>query len=75
MQDVIYQILEGNNFIQSLMVESNINWGNQFIFENLDDLQYGVLVIDVCIDWFIIEKVICEMCEKLKDVFLVCKVG
>ena len=50
MQDVTHQILEGNTSIQSLMVESNINWGNQSIPENLADLKYGVSVTDACID-------------------------
>lgn len=68
MQDVTHQILEGNTSIQSLMVESNINWGNQSIPENLADLKYGVSVTDACIDWPTTEKAIREMREKLKDV-------
>ena len=68
MQDVTHQILEGNKSIQSLMVESNINWGNQSIPENLADLKYGVSVTDACIDWETTEKAIRTMREKLKDV-------
>ncbi|ERP95229.1 phospho-2-dehydro-3-deoxyheptonate aldolase [Marinobacter sp. ES-1] len=68
MQDVTHQILEGNTSIQSLMVESNINWGNQSIPENLADLKYGVSVTDACIDWETTEKAIRTMREKLKDV-------
>ncbi|MFC4260491.1 3-deoxy-7-phosphoheptulonate synthase [Marinobacter lacisalsi] len=68
MQDVAHQILEGNQSIQSLMVESNINWGNQPIPENLDDLKYGVSVTDACIDWETTEKALREMRNKLKDV-------
>eukprot|EP00163_Fabomonas_tropica_P015451 TRINITY_DN2824_c0_g3_i1.p2 TRINITY_DN2824_c0_g3~~TRINITY_DN2824_c0_g3_i1.p2 ORF type:complete len:359 (-),score=68.30 TRINITY_DN2824_c0_g3_i1:3075-4151(-) len=67
MQDVAHQILEGNKSIQSLMVESNINWGNQSIPENKDDLKYGVSVTDACIDWETTEKAIREMRDKLKD--------
>lgn len=68
MQDVTRQIIEGNDSIQSLMVESNINWGNQSIPENLEDLKYGVSITDACIDWETTEKAIREMREKLKDV-------
>jgi 3-deoxy-7-phosphoheptulonate synthase len=68
MQDVTHQILEGNTSIQSLMVESNINWGNQSIPENLAELKYGVSVTDACIDWETTEKAIRTMREKLKDV-------
>lgn len=68
MQDVSHQILEGNKSIQSLMIESNINWGNQSIPENLADLKYGVSVTDACIDWDTTEKAIREMRDKLKDV-------
>ena len=68
MHDVTSQILEGNRSIQSLMVESNIHWGNQPIPENLADLKYGVSVTDACIDWETTEKAIREMRTKLRDV-------
>ncbi|MBJ6137781.1 3-deoxy-7-phosphoheptulonate synthase [Marinobacter litoralis] len=68
MQDVTRQIIEGNESIQSLMVESNINWGNQSIPDNLDDLKYGVSITDACIDWETTESAIREMRDKLKDV-------
>lgn len=68
MQDVSHQILEGNTSIQSLMIESNINWGNQSIPENLADLKYGVSVTDACIDWDTTEKAIRDVRNKLKDV-------
>jgi len=68
LQDITHQILEGNNSIQGLMVESNINWGNQPLPENLADLKYGVSVTDACIDWPTTEKAIREMRDKLKDV-------
>ncbi len=67
-QDITHQILEGNQSIQGLMVESNLNWGNQSIPENLSDLKYGVSVTDACIDWETTEKALHEMRDKLKDV-------
>ncbi|MGO1693427.1 MAG: 3-deoxy-7-phosphoheptulonate synthase [Marinobacter sp.] len=68
MQDVSHQIQEGNTSIQSLMIESNINWGNQSIPENLEELKYGVSVTDACIDWETTEKAIRDMRNRLKDV-------
>ncbi|TBW54761.1 3-deoxy-7-phosphoheptulonate synthase [Marinobacter halodurans] len=68
MQDVAHQILEGNRSIMGLMVESHLNWGNQSIPENLDDLKYGVSITDACIDWETTEKALRDMHEKLKDV-------
>ncbi|PSF04778.1 3-deoxy-7-phosphoheptulonate synthase [Marinobacter fuscus] len=68
MQDVTHQIVEGNTSIQSLMVESHLEWGNQSIPENLDDLKYGVSITDACIDWDTTEKAIRDMREKLKNV-------
>ncbi|MDX1754969.1 MAG: 3-deoxy-7-phosphoheptulonate synthase [Marinobacter sp.] len=68
MQDIAHQILEGNKSIQSLMVESHLNWGNQSIPEDLSELKYGVSVTDACIDWETTEKAIREMRDKLKDV-------
>jgi 3-deoxy-7-phosphoheptulonate synthase len=62
------QILEGNKSIVGLMIESNLEWGNQSIPENLEDLKYGVSVTDACIDWPATEKCLLSMHNKLKDV-------
>lgn len=68
MQDVANQILDGNKSIIGLMVESNLNFGNQSIPSDLSQLKYGVSVTDACIDWETTEKSIRDMHEKLKDV-------
>jgi 3-deoxy-7-phosphoheptulonate synthase len=68
MQDVANQILDGNKSIIGLMVESNLNFGNQSIPSDLSQLKYGVSVTDACIDWDTTEKSIREMRDKLKDV-------
>jgi 3-deoxy-7-phosphoheptulonate synthase len=49
-------------------LESNINWGNQSIPEDLSQLNYGVSVTDACIDWEATEKCMRESAAKLKDV-------
>ena len=68
MENVTNQIIEGNESIVGLMVESNIGWGAQKITDNLDEMEYGVSVTDACIDWATTEKCLRDMHEKLKDV-------
>jgi len=62
------QILEGNQSIVALMIESHLHAGNQSIPENLAELQYGVSVTDGCIDWETTEACLREMRDKLKEV-------
>jgi 3-deoxy-7-phosphoheptulonate synthase len=50
------------------MVESNLEWGNQSIPENLADLKYGVSVTDACVDWDTTETMIRELRDKVKDI-------
>jgi len=68
MKDVTHQILEGNESIIGLMVESNLHFGNQSIPKDLSQLKYGVSVTDACIDWDDTEKSIREMAAKLRNV-------
>lgn len=68
LKDVTHQIIEGNESIIGVMLESNINFGNQSIPKDLTQLKYGVSVTDACIDWEETEKSISEMAEKLRKV-------
>jgi 3-deoxy-7-phosphoheptulonate synthase len=68
MDNVANQIVEGNNSIVGLMVESHLGFGNQPIPADLAQLEYGVSVTDACIDWAMTEKSILDMHRKLKDV-------
>ena len=68
MENVANQIVEGNNSIIGLMVESHLNWGAQSIPKDLADLQYGVSITDACIDWQSTETTLRSMHAKLKDV-------
>lgn len=49
--DCVNQIIEGTKSIVGLMLESNLNWGNQPIPKDLNTLQYGVSITDACMDW------------------------
>ncbi|WP_296257348.1 MULTISPECIES: 3-deoxy-7-phosphoheptulonate synthase [unclassified Pseudomonas] len=68
MENVANQILEGNESIIGLMVESHLKWGAQSIPKDLADLQYGVSITDACIDWEATEKTLRSMHAKLKNV-------
>ncbi|WP_373079325.1 3-deoxy-7-phosphoheptulonate synthase [Zhongshania sp.] len=67
-ENVANQVIEGNTSIVGLMVESNINAGNQSIPEDLSKLAYGVSVTDGCIGWTETETALRTMRERLKDV-------
>ena len=64
--NVASQILEGNDSIIGLMLESNINAGNQSIPSDLKELKYGVSVTDGCIDWSTTEHLLLSMADKLR---------
>ncbi len=64
-ENVGNQILEGNQSIIGLMLESHLNAGNQKIPANLDDLAYGVSVTDGCIDWESTEATLKGLAEKI----------
>ncbi|AXA94013.1 3-deoxy-7-phosphoheptulonate synthase [Massilia sp. YMA4] len=51
MTDVINQIVHGNKSLVGVMIESNIEAGNQKIPADLSELKYGCSVTDACIDW------------------------
>jgi 3-deoxy-7-phosphoheptulonate synthase len=68
MTNIGNQIVEGNQSIVGLMVESNLEWGNQSIPANLADLKYGVSVTDACVDWATTENMVCELRDKVKDI-------
>jgi len=48
--NVFNQICEGNKSIIGIMLESNINAGNQSSDLTFDEMEYGVSVTDACID-------------------------
>jgi 3-deoxy-7-phosphoheptulonate synthase len=68
MSDCVHQIREGNQSIVGLMVESNIEGGNQPIPEDLSKLKYGCSVTDPCIDWPTTDAIIRKARGILKDI-------
>ncbi len=67
-ENVANQILEGNQSIVGLMIESNLRAGNQSIPKDLSQLEYGVSVTDGCIDWDTTEKCLLDTADRLRNV-------
>lgn len=68
MDNVANQIVEGNQSIIGLMVESHLKGGNQSIPEDRSQLEYGVSITDACVDWETTEAMIRSLRDKVKDV-------
>lgn len=64
--NVANQIVEGNESIIGLMIESNIVEGNQSIPADLSELTYGQSVTDACISWETTENVLRSMADKVR---------
>ncbi|MGB5445538.1 MAG: 3-deoxy-7-phosphoheptulonate synthase [Psychromonas sp.] len=66
-KDVFHQIIEGNKSIIGIMLESNINEGNQSLVLPKESMKYGVSVTDACINWETTSQLLAEAVDLLKD--------
>jgi len=64
----VNQIIDGNQSIVGLMLESNLFEGSQPVPEDLSQLKYGVSVTDACIGWEETEQLLRNASEKLQSV-------
>ena len=60
-ESVCHQLADGDANIVGVMVESNLQPGNQKITEDPADLTYGQSITDACIGWDDTEKVLEEL--------------
>lgn len=67
-QDVLEQLLAGNRSIIGLMIESNLNAGNQSSEQPFEAMQYGVSITDACIDWATSEAILTDFAAKLREI-------
>ena len=65
--DVMNQILEGNQSIIGIMLESHLHEGNQPSTLTAEEMQYGVSITDGCINWETTEQVLRTLSERLHD--------
>jgi 3-deoxy-7-phosphoheptulonate synthase len=68
MTDVVNQIRLGNRSLVGMMIESNLEAGNQPIPEDLKQLKYGCSVTDACVDWKTTETMLRAADALLRDV-------
>jgi len=57
-QDLLQQRVAGNRGLIGIMVESNLEEGNQPIPADLQQLRYGVSVTDACVNWETTERML-----------------
>ena len=65
LESVVQQVVDGNNSISGVMIESNIEAGNQKIAADLSQLKYGVSITDACIDWATTERILLDAHNRL----------
>jgi 3-deoxy-7-phosphoheptulonate synthase len=63
--DCVAQRLAGNKNVVGLMLESNLNPGNQALTSDLKKLQYGISITDGCIGWEETERLILSAHKQL----------
>ncbi|WP_303720331.1 3-deoxy-7-phosphoheptulonate synthase [Malonomonas rubra] len=65
LDSIVEQIISGTTAINGVMIESNLEAGNQGIPEDLSQLKYGVSVTDKCVDWKTTEDMLIRTFERL----------
>ena len=65
LDNVVDQLIDNPDSITGIMIESNLNAGNQSIPEDLSKLEYGVSVTDKCIDWETTVDILTKAHDKL----------
>lgn len=65
-KNVIDQRMEGNDALLGMMLESNLNEGNQTCQGNASDWRYGVSITDECVSWDTTEQLLLYAYEKLQ---------
>ena len=68
LSDVVSQIVAGNRSITGVMIESNLEAGNQPIAADRSKMTYGCSVTDGCVDWAGTEAMLLEAATRLRAV-------
>lgn len=64
-EDVLQQLLAGNQSIIGIMLESNLKAGNQSSEQPFEQMEYGVSITDACIDWQTTEELLRKLHQSL----------
>lgn len=66
LEQIITQVVAGNQSVSGLMIESNLEEGNQKVPADHSQLKYGVSITDACINWETTEKILMEAHSRLR---------
>ncbi len=66
LKNLIQQLIEKNQAIMGVMIESNLKAGNQ-AYQAGVPLKYGVSITDKCLDWENTERIILDAHQQLKQ--------
>jgi len=66
LDNIAQQIVEGNQSIIGVMLESHLKAGNQKLTDDKSDLEYGKSITDGCIDWQTTEDALTKLADKLR---------
>jgi len=67
LDNISQQILEGNQSIIGVMLESHLKAGNQKLTKDKSQLEYGKSITDGCIDWETTEASLIKLANQLKE--------
>ncbi|CAH2030685.1 3-deoxy-7-phosphoheptulonate synthase [Trichlorobacter ammonificans] len=67
LENVIGQVVDGNQSISGLMIESNLEEGNQKVTADHGQLTYGVSITDACLGWRETEKALLAAHKRLRS--------
>ncbi|RII30548.1 MAG: 3-deoxy-7-phosphoheptulonate synthase [Geobacter sp.] len=67
LENVVQQVVDGNNSISGVMIESYLSAGNQKVSADLSQLKYGVSITDGCIDWETTERILLDAHKRLQN--------
>ena len=65
LESITQQIIDGNQSIFGVMLESNLFAGKQAILKDINKMKYGVSITDGCIDWQETETILKQLNEKI----------
>ena len=66
-REICQQIINGNTSIIGIMMESNINEGDQkLIFGEAEKLEYGISITDSCMNFETTEEIVMELAEAVE---------
>lgn len=66
LRSCIRQRIDGNQGIMGVMLESNLQAGNQKLTDDPSALEYGVSITDACVDWTTTETLLRDAAAQLR---------